>query len=234
MKQKNLTEEELLAQKEANNEYMKKYRELNKEKIKEINKKGSKKYKTKNKTKILEQQKEYREINNDKIINYREMNKEKIKGINSEYYQTNKEKLKPAQKDYYKKNKIKISKYKNEYKKKRILTDPLFKLKESIKTSIYIAFKRNGYTKKSRTYNILGCSYNELKQYIESQFLSWMSWDNHGLYNGTLDYGWDIDHKTPLSSAGTEEELLKLCNYTNLQPLCSKVNRDIKRNIINF
>jgi len=57
-----------------------------------------------------------------------------------------------------------------------------------------------------------------------------MSWENYGLYNGELNYGWDIDHMVPLSSANTEEELLKLFHHTNLQPLCSKTNRDIKRN----
>lgn len=40
-----------------------------------------------------------------------------------------------------------------------------------------------------------------------------MSWENHGLF------GWHIDHKIPLSSAKDEEELKKLCHYTNLQPL---------------
>ena len=58
-----------------------------------------------------------------------------------------------------------------------------------------------------------------------------MDWGNHGLYNGELDYGWDIDHIIPLSTATTEEELLKLNHFSNLQPLCSKINRDVKRNI---
>jgi hypothetical protein len=57
-----------------------------------------------------------------------------------------------------------------------------------------------------------------------------MTWDNKGLYNGELNYGWDIDHIIPTSIANTEEELIKLCHYTNLQPLCSKINRDIKKN----
>jgi hypothetical protein len=55
-----------------------------------------------------------------------------------------------------------------------------------------------------------------------------MIWDNYGLYNGT-EYGWDIDHIIPSSSAITEEELLKLNHFSNLQPLCSYFNRDIKR-----
>jgi len=234
MGKKELTEEEELVKKEANREYMRIYRENNKEKIKEINKKGAKKYKTKNKEKILLEQKEYRENNKEKIQEYRENNKEKIKEINSKYYEENKEKLKITQKEYYQNNKEKIKEYKNMYKKNRILIDPLFKLKQNFKSSIYIALKRNGYTKKSRSYEILGCSFEEFKNYLESKFEPWMTWDNHGLYNGEPNHGWDVDHIIPLSSAKTEEELLKLNHFSNLQPLCSKINRDIKRNKLTY
>lgn len=47
-------------------------------------------------------------------------------------------------------------------------------------------------------------------------------------------YSWDIDHIVPLSTATTEEDLIRLNHYTNLQPLCSKVNRDIKRDKQNY
>lgn len=57
-----------------------------------------------------------------------------------------------------------------------------------------------------------------------------MSWENQGKYNGELNFGWDIDHIIPISSAKSEEDILNLNHYTNLQPLCSKVNRDIKKN----
>ena len=40
--------------------------------------------------------------------------------------------------------------------------------------------------------------------------------------------GWDIDHIIPLSSAKNEKELLELCEFTNLQPLCSYTNRWVK------
>jgi hypothetical protein len=83
--------------------------------------------------------------------------------------------------------------------------------------------------KSKSTLEIIGCSYEDLKTHIESQFESWMSWDNKGLYNGTFNYGWDIDHIRPLCSAKSQEEVLSLNHYTNLRPLCSFVNRNIKR-----
>ena len=61
-----------------------------------------------------------------------------------------------------------------------------------------------------------------------------MTWENRGLYNGELYYGWDIDHKIPLSSATTEDDVIKLNHFTNLQPLCSKINRDIKKDKIDY
>lgn len=59
-----------------------------------------------------------------------------------------------------------------------------------------------------------------------------MTWENYGKYNGELNHGWDIDHIIPLDSAETEEELLDLCKFTNLQPLCSYTNRYIKKHYI--
>lgn len=88
--------------------------------------------------------------------------------------------------------------------------------------------------KNNKTEIILGCSFEEFKLYLESKFEDWMNWENRGLYNGEFNYGWDIDHIIPLSIAKSEEELIKLNHYTNLQPLCSKINRDIKSNILDY
>ena len=56
-----------------------------------------------------------------------------------------------------------------------------------------------------------------------------MNWNNYGLWNGELNYGWDIDHIIPISSAKTEEEIIKLNHYSNLRPLCSQINRYVKK-----
>ena len=79
---------------------------------------------------------------------------------------------------------------------------------------------------------LLGCSIDEFKKYSESLFKEGMNWENYGKYNGSDNYGWDIDHVIPISSALNEDDFLRLNHYTNLQPLCSRINRNLKRNLI--
>jgi hypothetical protein len=94
---------------------------------------------------------------------------------------------------------------------------------------ISLSLVNKGYTKKSKTQEILGCSFEELKQHLESKFESWMSWGNRGLYDGNEKIGWDIDHIIPLCSATCENDILLLNHFSNLQPLCSYFNRNIKK-----
>ena len=156
--------------------------------------------------------------------------KEKRKEYEKEYYKNNREKILEQSKQYFKNNQKEKQEKNNKRYRERWNTDPVFKLKGSIKRNISGAIKRNGFVKKSKTQDILGCTFEEFKQHIESLWKDWMSWDNHGLYNGEINYGWDLDHIIPQSSVNTEEELIKLNHFTNYQPLCSKINRDIKRN----
>jgi len=125
-----------------------------------------------------------------------------------------------------------IERRKKEEKKRE--SDPLYVIKKRVSTLIRNSISRKGYSKESRTYEILGCSYEEFIEYIESQFEDWMSWDNHGKYNGEYNYGWDFDHIIPKVVAETEEDIIKLNHYTNFQPLCSKINRDIKNGKVNW
>ena len=143
-----------------------------------------------------------------------------------EYRQINKKELLLKRKEYLKNNPEMKRKFnKNRYKK----MNSLQQFKVLMRTNLNKALKRNGYSKKSRSNEIYGCSYEFLYIYLESKFETWMTWENHGLYNGNYNYGWDIDHIIALASGKTEDETLKLCHYLNLQPLCSKINRDEKR-----
>lgn len=115
------------------------------------------------------------------------------------------------------------------YYKKRSQVDPLYKLIKGIRCLITNSFN---YKKPKYSEEILGCSFDEFKMYLESKFEPWMTWENRGKYNGEFEYGWDLDHIIPISSGKTEEEILKLNYFTNFSPLCSKVNRDIKKDKI--
>jgi hypothetical protein len=107
---------------------------------------------------------------------------------------------------------------KNTWEKNKKKLNPMYKLESYLRSRVYIVLKRNGFKKKTRMYFLLGTDYQTVKAHIESQFTEGMTWENYGLYT------WHIDHKIPLASAKTEEELLKLFHYTNLQPLWAKDN----------
>ena len=213
-----MTPEELEALRAYYREYQKKRKEnLSEEELekkKEIIKQRNKEYKEKNKEILKEKRKQYVAENKDKIKKswqkWRETNKVKRKEYSSNYNKINRDRI-------------------NVKKQERRLKDPLYKLKENIRNLIKTAIKRKNFKKESKTIDILGCTPIELQTHLESKFEPWMNWDNYGLYNGTPNYGWDIDHIVPNNIANDYSELIKLNHYTNLQPLCSYINRDIKR-----
>jgi hypothetical protein len=157
-------------------------------------------------------------------------NKDRKLEKSKEWYENNKEQKLSTTKKWDYENINKFKEYRREWSKNKRKSDPLFRLTENIKSSIRKSIVERKFRKKSNTVEILGCSFEYLKLYLESKFESWMTWDNYGLYNGELNYGWDIDHIMPLSTSNSEEEIVKLNYYKNLQPLCSRINRDVKRN----
>jgi hypothetical protein len=209
--------------------YDKEYYEKNKEKIRI--------YYLNNKEKILEKEKEYYKNNAGKILKYKKEyyldNIEKFE----EYYLNNKEKISEHKKIRYLNNKEKINKKSVKHRNDRKSYDTLYKLICNIRCLIVSSIKLKGYRKVLKTEKILGCNFEEFKIYLESKFECWMNWSNYGNWNGEpneINVAWDIDHIIPLCSAKTEEEILKLNHYTNLQPLCSYTNRHIKRDNIDF
>lgn len=59
-------------------------------------------------------------------------------------------------------------------------SDNLYKIRHKISNIIRDSFKRKGLSKKYKSVDILGCSINDFKNYIESKFEEWMSWENYG------------------------------------------------------
>jgi|688.fasta_scaffold434599_1 hypothetical protein len=144
---------------------------------------------------------------------FRENNPNKIKEIHKKWRDSNVPSERERSNNWKKNNKNKV----NNYKKERRKTDSLYKIKENLRNRIRSFLKLNGIQKLNRTFDIVGCSPEFLKEYLEKKFTDGMSWDLIGNHI-------HIDHIIPLSSAKNSEEVYKLCHYTNLQPLWSKDN----------
>jgi len=76
--------------------------------------------------------------------------------------------------------------------------------------------KKEKIKKSNKTFELIGCTPQSLKEHLEKQFVEGMTWNNRN--------EWHIDHIIPLSSAKSKEEIYKLCHYTNLQPLWAEDN----------
>lgn len=178
--------------------------------VKEYNKAYDfKKYNLENKDKISKRSSKYYQKNKEHILSrtkdYFNNHKEEHRTRTKKWYQENKE---------YHQTKIKI------YTKKRLKEDPIFKLKETLRKRMYDLLIKNKTPKVYSASILLGCTVQECKQHIESNFKEGMSWNNHGSY-------WEIDHIKPCSLFDlTDIEQQKQCfHYTNLQPLTISENR---------
>lgn len=149
-----------------------------------------------------------KECRKERTKEYRNKNKQKLLDYSKTYKQKNVSKIK-IQNQIWRSNN---PEYQNQYyiKKK---SNELYRLKLNVRSRIRQFMKQRGYKKDSKTFEIIGCTPEELKIHLEKQFTDGMSWENYGYY------GWHIDHRIPLDSGKSEEEIYKLCHYTNLQPL---------------
>ena len=170
-----------------------------------------KKYRAENKDKLSQVGKEYYEKNKDKM-------KERHKRNNRKRYLEKRDEILQYSKEYKRTHKEQTRIRIHEYEKTRKEKDPLFKLTKQVRTIINASFSSKGYKKNTKTEKILGC---DIKFFI-----------NYLLNTYKNNYGedWDgkeevhIDHVIPLATANSEQDILKLCHYSNLQLLKAKDN----------
>lgn len=151
---------------------------------------------------------------------YRQENKEKIKLGKQRYRENNHDKIMEYSKEYLKRKDV-IERRKQNTKKyltKRYKKDELFRFKAIIRSEIYSSFKRKQYVKSESTEKIIGCCITELIEHLKQTY-----YNNYGEeYSSTEDV--HIDHIIPLATAKTEDEVKRLCHFTNLQLLKSMDN----------
>jgi len=116
----------------------------------------------------------------------------------------------------------KVKRHERYLKRKK---DPIKKMAIRIRSCIASAFRYKGFKKNSKSTQILGCTYDELKNHIEKQFTKGMSWDRLSEIH--------IDHIIPLATAKTIEDVIALNHFTNLRPMWAKDNI-LKSNKLEF
>lgn len=199
------------------NERDKLYKETHKEESKEYQERYRKEHKEERK----EYDKLYRENHKEEKAkyykNYYENNSNIIRKRSKAFYESNKEYRKEYDKKYKETHKEEITKRQRNYRNKRRKLDLEYRIVCNLRCRIRLAL--HGKSKSAHTMELIGCSIEELKQHLESQFRDGMSWDNYGTT-------WHIDHIIPcIAFDMTDEEQQKECfNYKNLQPLLVEEN----------
>ena len=149
--------------------------------------------------------------NKEKDQLYRNNNKETILEYGKQHYKLNKVKIRKTHQLYEKKNKLKILDYHKKYWKHKYYSDINFKILVTLRARVCTLLK-NKKQHKSITY--LGCTIEQFKQHLESQFKPEMNWSNHGTV-------WEIDHIKACENFDLTilEEQNKCFHYSNTQPL---------------
>ena len=146
--------------------------------------------------------KQYRQKNLSKLKKYDKARRQEFYDFFVEY-----------DRQYYQDNKETINAKIKERKKR----DPQFRITGNLRSYLSLTLRRAAQHNSDKTVNLLGCSFKELKEHIESQFSNGMSWDNYGRSKDK----WSIDHIRPCVSfdlSDPDEQKACFC-YTNLQPL---------------
>lgn len=204
---------------------------------------AARKDKNKHPERVRSTAKKWRENNPDKIDKYVKKHKNKNLENSKKWQKENKEKAYANHAKYRENNRERVNliskasreragedglERRRKRSKERKTSNPIFKMSENIRSLIIISFKKKDFIKKSKTEQILGCSLKEFSEYILSLCPEGVTLKDFGRY------GYQIDHVIPISSAKTEEEIVRLNHYTNLQPLFWRGNISKRDKIINI
>lgn len=204
-------------------EHSRKYREQNLDSIKinkairyQNNKEEISLKAKENKDKTNARRREYYKENTEKFKERNLKNKDNIKATKEKYRANNKHKIK----EYDLKNRDK----KNKQKVERRKLNPHKRIQHCLQTRIRTAINSVDGKKLNHTEELIGCSIQFYKEYLESKFTNGMSWENYGYF------GWHIDHIKPCASFDLSDlEQQKQCfHYMNTQPLWATTEIAVK------
>lgn len=124
-----------------------------------------------------------------------------------------KECVKRIAREYNESNKCEINERHKIYLRNRRVSDPEWKLLMCLRTKFKTYYSGESFSEQKEA--LVGCSIEDCRKHLESQWEDWMNWTNH------KKGGWEIDHIVPTSliTKGYADKANILFNYRNLQPL---------------
>lgn len=138
----------------------------------------------------------------NRLYEWREENPEKFKAICQRY----------REKDDYREKQ-------NDYLRTRYATDMNFKLERLYRSRVRLFIKGGIKSGNEKYTEMLGCSWDVLREWLESNFSPEMNWENYGTF-------WHVDHTMPCASFDfTDEASVRACfNWSNLAPMVGAEN----------
>jgi hypothetical protein len=114
-------------------------------------------------------------------------------------------------------NKKRQSPEKQRQRMQKWLSNPANRLRASLGRRLYKAMKFRGESPQVEA--LVGCSFLDLKDWIESQFRYGMTWGNYG-------FGWHVDHIQPCASFDHSnlDHVRRCWHFTNLRPMWASEN----------
>lgn len=142
---------------------------------------------------------------------WKKTHKERMSILNKRYNEKRKE--------YLKQYRINNRKRRAELQKNRLKNNPNYNITSKLRHRLGMALKSQNVRKTNKALELLGCTLEEFRLHLQSQFKRGMSWKNYGK--------WHIDHIKPCAKFNLKElDQQKMCfHYSNMQPLWANENQ---------
>ena len=102
----------------------------------------------------------------------------------------------------------------------------IYRILKNLNSRICTELKRLNIKRTFKYKDVLGCSINKFEQHLLIHMEEEMSFGNYG--------AWEVDHIIPFSHFDFTnfDDIIKCCNYNNLQPLWKPENREKSNKIL--
>lgn len=158
-------------------------------------------YRRENRERLLEQKRIYYQANRERILARIRTDSGRKQAYDREYHRRTREK-----------NRTRRQAYQRKYR-----SDATRRLAHNLRNRLSkFIRKRSG---RASTEGLLGCTFEEFRCHIETQFLRGMNWKNYGS-------NWHIDHIIPVTAfdLGNPEHVRRCFHFSNLRPLLAREN----------